>query len=376
MSALAPLLDKIYALADKELSDATSLPPEAYHSDALLRREIDALFYQDWICAGRADEIPHPYDYMSFDICDQPLILIRGEDGGIRALSNLCRHRMMRLVTGSGNAKSFTCPYHAWCYHHDGHLISAPHMDKTACFEKKDLALPVVKCEIYEGWIYVSLGADTPPVSDCLAALTPLIAPYQMAAYQTIFQETHLWDCNWKSLTENFMESYHLPVAHQQTVGADIVLDETSFARDVTSPHFTYQYFTKAEGAFVGTAHPDNTHLTGQARQRSVMPTIFPSHMYVLAPDHLWYLSLQPRGTGQVEIKYGAALAPEVLAASTDPERLIVDVKSFLDKVQEEDRFVVESISQGARAPLAQQGPLSWLEAEAHDFTRYLARRL
>jgi len=165
-------------------------------------------------------------------------------------------------------------------------------------------------------------------------------------------------------------------VAHQQTVGADIVLDETSFARDVTSPHFTYQYFTKADGAFVGTAHPDNTHLTGQARQRSVMPTIFPSHMYVLAPDHLWYLSLQPRGTGQVEIKYGAALAPEVLAASPDPERLIADVKSFLDKVQEEDRFVVESISQGARAPLAQQGPLSWLEAEAHDFTRYLARRL
>ena len=186
-----------------------------------------------------------------------------------------------------------------------------------------------------------------------------------MAAYQLFFKR--ISDCNWKSLTENFMESYHLPVAHQP-FGADIVLDETSFARDVTCLIYL-SIFHKGRQRLCWHSSSRQYPLTGQARHRSVMPTIFPSHMYVLAPDHLWYLSLQPRGTGQVEIKYGAALAPEVLAASPDPERLIADVKSFLDKVQEEDRFVVESISQGARAPLAQQGPLSWLEAEAHDFT-------
>ena len=139
---------------------------------------------------------------------------------------------------------------------------------------------------------------------------------------------------------------------------------------------FAFQYFTKTEGAPVGRAHPANDRLEGDWRHTSVMPTVFPSHMYVLAPDHLWYLSLQPDGVGRTRIRYGAALAPEVIDSADDSHALIAEKKAFLDKVQVEDRHVVEGIFRGAGSPLATSGPLSWMEQENHQFARYLARRL
>jgi len=126
----------------------------------------------------------------------------------------------------------------------------------------------------------------------------------------------------------------------------------------------------------VGTAHPANTSLKGEWRNISVMPTVFPCHMYVLAPDHLWYLALQPEGVGKTRIRYGAAIAPEVLAAQSDPAAYIANAKAFLDDVQLEDKHVVEGIFAGAKAPMSAPGPLSWLERENHEFTQYLARML
>jgi len=167
-----------------------------------------------------------------------------------------------------------------------------------------------------------------------------------------------------------------LPVAHKATVGAHYVVKDTSFDHRGHFEHFTYQLFTKSDGAPVGNAHPDNKNLVGKWRNISVMPTVFPGHMYVLAPDHLWYLCLQPIGHNRVSIKYGAAVAPEVLDAQPDQDAFISEIKAFLDIVQEEDREVVEGIYKGALSPLGKPGPLSWLERENHEFTQYLARHL
>lgn len=376
MSNLEMILSQLKRCADHPMASATAMPKQLYTSPEIAALEIERLFMRQWICAGRSDEIPHSGDYMSFDLCDQPLIIQRHADGVIHAMSNVCRHRMMRLVEGRGNAKGFTCPYHAWSYDQNGSLVAAPFMDKTACFDKSKLSLPTVRCEEYQGWIYVCIDPDIPPVHEMLADLSQLTDRYQMENYRTIFTENHVWDCNWKCLTDNFMESYHLPMAHQNTVGKHFVVDETSFEETATHPHFTYQLFTKSDGAFVGTAHAQNHHLEGKWRNISVMPTIFPAHMYVLAPDHVWYLCLQPLGKDKVSIKYGAALAPEVLAHSPNKAEQIAAVKAFLDEVQAEDKHVVEGIFKGAHAPLAQPGPLSWLEKENHDFTQYLARHL
>ncbi|MDO8354175.1 MAG: SRPBCC family protein, partial [Aestuariivirga sp.] len=181
---------------------------------------------------------------------------------------------------------------------------------------------------------------------------------------------------NWKLLNENFMEGYHLPVAHKATVGAWFPIGDTEFPVEVFD-NFTYQTFVKDENAKYGRAHPSNTRIEGKWRYTSILPTIFPSHMYVLAPDHLWYLSLRPFGVSQVQLRFGVALAPEVHAAlGAAREQWVTELVDFFDRVNEEDRVVVEGIFMGAQAPLASRGPLSWLEREIHDFARYLNRKL
>ena len=203
----------------------------------------------------------------------------------------------------------------------------------------------------------------------------PVVEPYRIADYRPILQQDHLWDTNWKILTENFMEGYHLPVAHRKTVGAWFPASETRFS-GVTREAFTYQTFLKSEAAAYGQAHPVNTRLEGRWRRTSVMPTVFPCHMYVLAPDHLWYLSLRPAGVGQVRVRFGVALAPEVYDGLDDVEAYVGETEAFFDRVNAEDRAVVEAIYGNSEAPLAEPGRLCWLERELHEFMGYLARRL
>ena len=153
--------------------------------------------------------------------------------------------------------------------------------------------MPQVRCEVWQGWIYVTLDADIPTPEERLAGLERVIVNYRAADYVEVDRQDHVWKTNWKLLTENFMEGYHLPVTHRRTVGAYFPVEETRFGDDEAA--FTHQWFTKTSDAPVGTAHPQNRRLEGRARSTSVLGTIFPCHMFVLAPDHLWYLSLQPK---------------------------------------------------------------------------------
>ena len=258
----------------------------------------------------------------------------------------------------------------------DGRLIRAPYMDQSEGFDPKKLSLMPIRCEEWQGWIYVTLDTTIPSVDKMLSRLAPLVAPFEMENYVPIDNKTHIWNTNWKQLTENFMEGYHLPVTHRATVGAWFPVEDTQFSLDEPDPAFTYQFFTKSADAKVGVAHRDNVRLVGEQRRTSILPTVFPSHMYALAPDHFWYLSLEPVSVGQVKVRYGAALAPEVLAASKDAEGLKQETRTLLDQVNEEDRRVVEGIYRGASAPMSKAGPLSWLERENHEFTQYLARQL
>jgi choline monooxygenase len=374
-SRAADLLRRLAETAQRPANAAVGLPPQIYTDPEIFRLEEERIFAHEWLCAGLAAEIPNPGDYLTFAIGTQPIIVLRGADGAIRGLSNVCRHRMSRLVQGRGSARVFACPYHAWTYDLTGKLIGAPHMTRSEGFDKKKICLPEIRTEVWEGWIYVTLD---PAIDSVVAKLRPLqaiVAPYRMAGYLPFVTQDHLWDTNWKLLTENFMEGYHLPVAHRRTVGAWFPAEETGFPEQVFDS-FTYQTFIKSQDAKYGLAHKDNTVLEGKWRYTSVMPTIFPTHMIVIAPDHLWYLSLRPQGAGQVHVRFGAALAPEVLASLPDKDGFIAETVEFFDKVNAEDRFVVEAIYQGAKAPLAQSGPMSWLERELHDFQSYLARKL
>ena len=379
MMALDPETDSLLRALDeaasRPLERARSLPAMLYRSAAIAELERERVFRRDWVCPGLAAEIPKHGDYLTFTIAGEPVFCVRAKDGTVKTYANVCRHRMMQLVEGSGTTRRIVCPYHAWTYDLDGRLIGAGHMEKSDGFQKSDICLPEIRTEIWNGWIYLTLNPNAPPVAELLAPLGEVVDRYAMAGYVPVVSQEHVWNTDWKLLTENFMEGYHLPVAHKATVGAWFPVEATRFPEQV-SEGFTYQTFVKSKQATYGRAHKDNTLLEDEWRYTSVLPTVFPTHMYVLAPDHLWYLTLRPKGVGQVDVRFGVALAPEVERSLDDREAWVADLVKFFDHVNGEDRFVVEGIYAGAQSGFAEPGPLSWLEREIHDFQRYLARRL
>jgi len=249
--ALQDALGKLQDTAASPLEQAFSSPPEIYTNPDMLELELREIFEREWHCPGLAADIAEPGDYVTFSIGDQPVFSIRQKDGAIRSFSNVCRHRMMQLLEGSGNTRTIVCPYHAWTYGQDGSLRGASQMEKSKAFNKKDFCLPEIRTEIWNGWIYITLNQDAAPVAQMLAPMNDLVAQFRMDRYVPCETQDHVWQTNWKLLTENFMEGYHLPVAHKATVGQWIGLDDTVFPDEV-SPHFTWQTFTKGETATYG----------------------------------------------------------------------------------------------------------------------------
>ncbi|MCA8405881.1 Rieske 2Fe-2S domain-containing protein [Burkholderia cenocepacia] len=355
---------------ERDFGDARAMPPGVYTSPEFLEREQQTLFRNEWLCMGRASALPNPGDYLTAEIAGQPIIVIRRDDGTLRAMSNVCLHRMSTLLEGRGNVRRIVCPYHAWNYSLDGDLRAAPMMDRQDGFCKDSYKLPQVRCEIWQGWVYVTLNEEASPVAARLKELDELIVNYDMASYVETFHEEHVWDTNWKILAENFMESYHLPMLHRATVGPHSRLDEMECPPGL--PAFNYHWITKEASLPIGNAHPDNTRLQGQWRKTTALLAIYPTHLVTLTPGYFWYLVLQPLGVDRVHIRFGGGLSPEFI---DDPKaaEYMATLKKLLDEVNLEDRRGVEAVFRGVHAPLAKPGHLSHLERPNYDFARYLA---
>ena len=277
---------------------ARAMPPAVYTSEAFMERELSDIFAKDWFCVGRASALAETGDYVTLELAGQPIIVLRDGTGVLKAMSNVCRHRMSTLLEGRGNARSIVCPYHACTNNLDGPLRGAPAMTQNEGISKTDNALPDIRSEAWLGWVFVTLNANAAPVSDQLASLAEMIEDYNMENYTETFFETHIWDTNWKVLAENFMESYHLPVCHAGTIGGLSKLEEMVCPPGEDA--FNYHTILKDESLRIALAHPDNTRMVGDRRRMTYLIAIYPSLMITLTPGYFWYLSLHPHGVGQV----------------------------------------------------------------------------
>jgi phenylpropionate dioxygenase-like ring-hydroxylating dioxygenase large terminal subunit len=372
MDAIDPIA-ALQATAARPFTEARAMPPAVYTSEAVTAAELERIFARDWVCVGRAEALKKRGDYLTYDLAGQPVVVLRDNEGGIRAMSNVCLHRMSTLLTGTGRRKVITCPYHAWTYELDGRLRHAPYMDQNACFNREDLRLPQIRSELWQGWIFITLNPDAEPVADRLKGLADAIAPFGMESYTELFRETHVWNTNWKVLAENFMESYHLPACHAATIGSLSQIDAGELPEG--APAYNIHFITKDPSFTLSVAHKDNTTLTGDWRLTTAVFAIYPSLMITLTPGYFWYLSLHPKGPAHVHIVFGGGLSPDFVNDPEAPTHFEA-LKKLLDEVNEEDRGCTERVFRGVSSRLAAPGPLSHLERPLYDFACYLADRL
>src|SRR5215472_13564151 len=139
---------------------ARTLPAKYYTSPEIFASERERIFGSSWLYVGRADEIPNSGDYFLYELFDESLIVVRGADGQVRALYNVCRHRGTRMCeTGTGKfTGAIQCPYHAWTYALDGRLVAARNMQSAPGFDKNEWPLAQAHIAQWEGFIFVSFA--------------------------------------------------------------------------------------------------------------------------------------------------------------------------------------------------------------------------
>jgi len=363
-------------------ADGRMLPPAAYTSPEVLAEEHRRIFAREWMCVGRTADLPNRGDYLTAEIpaadptrlgAHRSIIVVRGDDGTLSALDNVCVHRGSPLLDGCGNQARITCPYHAWVYRLDGQLIGAPYMSTD--FEPGKHRLTELHLEVWEGFIFVNQAPDADPLAPRLTALTDVVGRYRMAGYVPVHRQVDVWDTNWKLLYENFMDAYHVFKVHKNSFAKNG--DNTGLTTmHEGGDHHAYHLVGHVPDAKSGVAHPDNTSLEGEWRHTLVLGAAFPTHVMQLQPDWLWYLQLSPLGVGQVRLRWDVSVAPEVLAAQADPDAYVAALLDLLNLVNSEDRPIVEGVFRGVNHPDLVRGPLSYLERNVYEFDRYIARAI
>jgi glycine betaine catabolism A len=208
-----------------------SLPGPFYSDEGIYRADLDRIWRRGWLFAGHTCEIPRPGDYFLVEVDTDSVIVIRSEDGAIRAMHNVCRHRGSLICSEpAGHVHRLVCPYHQWTYRLNGELIACRGMQED--LDKSQFALRRVQLEEIDGLIYISLADKPLPFSAAREAMGPLAHPQGFAGAKVARAVDYLVKANWKLVWENNRECYHCNQNHPQYIKANF----DHYNADDTSP--------------------------------------------------------------------------------------------------------------------------------------------
>ena len=165
MSDAVPFLDSRPAALLDSRREGFGMPRALYLDPALHAAEMATIWQRQWIFAGFSFEIPNAGDFLTLTVADSPVLVIRGDDGEVRAFHNVCRHRGSQICrTDTGHVRALVCPYHSWTYSRQGDLVACHGMHDGV--DKSQLSLRPVHAQVCAGLVYVSLS-ESPPAFDC-----------------------------------------------------------------------------------------------------------------------------------------------------------------------------------------------------------------
>jgi phenylpropionate dioxygenase-like ring-hydroxylating dioxygenase large terminal subunit len=384
-------LDLIVEYASRPLEEAQALPGELYTSRALYELEMDRIFRHDWVYVARTDEVARPGDWLASEVGGEPIVLVRGSDGEIRALSRVCPHRYSDVLGEAdgnrGHCDAFVCPFHSWAFDLQGRLTGAPLMHRSTRFERErdSYRLHEFRTEVWHGFVFVNLDPEAAPLAPRLADAEEIVAPYRLDEWR--YAGGVQWpesEANWKLVMDNGRECYHHQGAHRNSVEpmwpAHLVDADTTDSKY----WFCQRMFVSPEAAIgVEDGHylnplvlPSLSGLTPYDRSHYVLLGIYPNMFLAPGPDLMFIARWFPTGPSTHLFELGYAIH-ESQQNNPELESVLKETHEWADGVQSEDSRVITSIQRmlGSRAT-AKGGALSHLERPVWQFQKYLAHRL
>jgi glycine betaine catabolism A len=196
-----------------------------YTRTDVYEEELERIWFGDWVCVGRTEEIAEPGDYIVRDLLGESIFLTRDEDGGLNGFYNVCSHRGTKFLDdepASGHArKAFVCPYHAWTYDLKGRLVGSPNVKEGERFDRNDYPLHGFAVDTYAGFLFVNLAREPRPLSDWMnegAESVNMFDRFKMEELRVGVRIVYEVAANWKIVVENYNECLHCPQVHPELV--------------------------------------------------------------------------------------------------------------------------------------------------------------
>lgn len=353
------LLEKLdYWRANSETgAGRIPLPPEIYSSKDILKMEIENIFRREWLCTGHVSELKRPGDYLTFDLVDHPVLVVRDRADELRAFSNVCRHRSARVVDGSGNASVLVCPYHSWTYELNGQLRGAPFMKPE---QVKDVCLNELQLEVWQGLIFVNLDQHTNPLAPRLESLREEIGQFNLAGMEVVHTYDDEVDCNWKVLVENFCESYHVFRVHKTTL-------------ETETPTSSVEVLPGGPGYNHHTMRCVRAESTNEEDDREHLSCIYPGLTIAIRTASTIWLSILPLTHNRLRLR--AWVAKDLSAGSATDSELEAEME-IVAAFMAEDKVINTGVQKGLASGVGNRGPLNEMERTNWQFAQYLANKL
>jgi Rieske 2Fe-2S family protein len=341
---------------------ARALDPRFYLDESILRRELGTIFSRTWQYAGHVGDLPEPGSYVTATAGDQPVLVLRGDDGEIRAFRNVCRHRGSQLLTGAGRCKkAIRCRYHGWTYNAtDGRLLGVPEHRGYAELDKSELGLMGARVESLAGLLFVNLDPGARSLAEITGPLASRLERYGLPDLVRFsdFGETSQ-PANWKLVAENYLEGYHVPIAHP---GLMRLYDYKNYSFET---HDGWAWFdaplrskpseNRLERLYQRVVRP-MPGLDESDRQAWRYAFVYPNTTIDLHPDQVTVWQMVPAGTGVTRDVWGCFGPRRRGPLTRIAQRLNTHVNSG---VLDEDIDLVAAVQRGIKTHGYHPGPLA-----------------
>jgi choline monooxygenase len=341
-----------------------ALPARAYRDPDVAELELERIFERTWQFVAHVSRLPNPGSYLTATAGRQPLLVLRDHDGELRAFRNVCRHRGSRLLSGSGECgKAIRCRYHGWTYRLDGELIGVPEARSIPDLDKSALGLFPARVETLAGLVFVNLDIHARPLAEQVPGLAERFAEYGIEDLVPHKPLDGTQPANWKIVADNYLEGYHVPIAHP---GLMRLYDYKNYDVEL---HDGYAWFDAP------LRDKPSGNLMERAYQRLVSPMpgvreehrriwryifIYPNTAIDLYPDQVWVWKLDsdgPKATRDTAMLYRH---PNASARTRLAQYFNRKVNAL---VGEEDVDLVANVQAGLESRGWEPGPLSGREA-------------
>jgi len=345
------------------------IPTGRYTDPAFYELEKERLFARTWLFVGHESEWAESGSYRQMTRSGAPIVVVRGEDDLLRAFYNSCRHRGAPVTRDEcGTARRLTCQYHSWSYGLDGGLRAVPDSRSFAELDKDALALVPVRCEVWDGWVFINEDLDAQPLVEFLGPLAEQMSEINGRAMRAVGTQVHHLECNWKLMVDAFLEVYHVRTVHPDNA-ALLYNDQSVTVSMLPNGHsrLSVEKHDMFRDMPLVSEENDNPAVPLLWRQTSTSYGIFPNLVVPMDTGAFTFLCMWPTSdtTTDLELRW---YAPAWAGDEVPQEHL--DRLALFDTVMDQDTANMAPIQASISSPGARPFQIGWHERLIHHFQR------